>query len=361
MLIITEFVAAYNLLVHLVRSSSNLGQFLPRMCRNLAQPITSSPLHGPGLALTVLTTIFNILPQDDEIRYNVFSAVLGVVKSTGAFESLRHQLRSLDSWIALWETDEEDQRRLFLSISDAANQSGTPEESYIYLVRALRTFVGDEIDGEEAQELSIRALKTALSDSTHFDFQDLTSVDTVQALRRTDSTLFELLEIFNAEQLEEYNDFKDAHSGWIEGQGLDVGVLDRKMRLLTLASTAAASQSRSLHYSHIAKALQVPTEDVELWVIDVIRAGLVEGKLSQLNQTLLIHRSTYRVFGEKQWSEVSGRLDTWKSSLENVLTVVQAEREKVMREKEREVKEMELKTGNINARRAARDTVAFPD
>ena len=117
------------------------------------------------------------------------------------------------------------------------------------------------------------------------------------------------------------------------------------MRLLTLASLAASTPSRSLPYAHIARALQVPAEDVEMWVIDVIRAGLVEGKLSQLNQTFLIHRSTYRVFGEKQWTEVQGRLDTWRGSLNAVLEVVRSERIKMAGERERELRELE---GRVN-------------
>ena len=117
------------------------------------------------------------------------------------------------------------------------------------------------------------------------------------------------------------------------------------MRLLTLASLAASTPSRSLPYAHVARALQVPGEDVEMWVIDVIRAGLVEGKLSQLNQTFLIHRSTYRVFGEKQWTEVQGRLDTWRGSLNGVLEVVRNERIKMASERERELRELE---GRVN-------------
>ena len=117
------------------------------------------------------------------------------------------------------------------------------------------------------------------------------------------------------------------------------------MRLLTLASLAASTPSRSLPYAHVARALQVPAEDVEMWVIDVIRAGLVEGKLSQLNQTFLIHLSTYRVFGEKQWTEVQGRLDTWRGSLNGVLEVVRNERIKMASERERELRELE---GRVN-------------
>ncbi|MCJ1421848.1 hypothetical protein MMC32_008215 [Xylographa parallela] len=336
-----EFIAAYNLLVHLVRQSPNLDKFLPKICQNLSAPITSSPLNGPGLALSVLTTIFNILPADNDTRYHVFMAVLRVVRGSSSFDALKSQLKNMDLWIEQWETDEEDQRKLYLSIAEVAEEASEDEQAYLYLLRALRTISAEEASSDEARLLSIRALKAALLHSSHFDFQDLTALDSIQALRKSDAVHFELLEIFNAELLDDYNDFTDEHDGWIEEQGLDTSVLYRKMRLLTLASLAASTQSRSLPYQQISRALQVPSEDVEMWVIDVVRAGLVEGKLSQLNQTFLIHRSTYRVFGEKQWTEVQGRLDTWRSSLEGVLGVVRQEREKVIREKERELKELE--------------------
>lgn len=270
-------------------------------------------------------------------------AILRVVRSSSSFEALKPQLKNIDSWVVQWETDEEDQRKLYLGIADVASEAGEDDQAYSYLLRSLRTFTADEVTSDEARELSIRALKSALLHPSHYDFQDLTALDSIQALRKSDPTHFELLEIFNADLLDDYNDFTDEHDGWVEEQGLDTSILYRKMRLLTLASLAASIQSRSLPYQHISRALQIPSEDVEMWVIDVIRAGLVEGKLSQLNQTFLIHRSTYRVFGEKQWTEVQGRLDTWRSSLEGVLAVVRQEREKVFHEKERELKEVEAR------------------
>ncbi|KAI4167024.1 MAG: hypothetical protein LQ343_007549 [Gyalolechia ehrenbergii] len=340
-----EFIAAYNLLVHLVRQSPNLNIFLPKICQNLSAPVSSSPTNGPGLALSVLTTIFNILPQDNDVRYHVFLAILRVIRSSGSFELLRPQLKNLDDWITQWETDEEDQRKLYLTIAEVAEEASEEEQSYLYLLRALRTIPTDEASSPEARQLSIRALKSALSYPTHFDFQDLTSLDSVQALRKSDTIIFELLEIFNAQVLDDYSDFKDEHEDFIPSQNLSDEILVRKMRLLTLASLAASTQSRSLPYQYIARALQIPSEDTEIWVIDTIRAGLVEGKLSQLNQTFLVHRSTYRVFGEKQWTEVQGRLDTWRASLEGVLAVVRGEREKMVKERERELREVE---GRVN-------------
>ena len=296
---------------------------------------------GPALALTILTTIFNILPEDSEIRYHIFLEILKLVRQTNNFEALRPQLENLDFWIQLWETDAEDQQSLYLQICDAAAAANDPSESYAYLLRALRTIPASDAASSNSKTLALRALKAALSHPTHFTFQDLTSLDAIQALRKSEPDWFELLELFNAELLDDYKDFLDSHENFLEESGLNPSLLLRKIRLLTLASLAASTPSRSLPYQQIARALQIPSEDVEMWVIDVIRAGLVEGKLSQLNSTFLIQRATYRVFGEKQWTEVQGRLDTWRTSLEGVLAVVKREKVKMLSEKEKEAKDLE--------------------
>ncbi|KAF2749808.1 eukaryotic translation initiation factor 3 subunit M [Sporormia fimetaria CBS 119925] len=342
-----EFIAAYNLLIHLISQSPNVGQLLPRVCSNLTAPITSSPANGAGLALSVLSTIFNTLPPTNDLRFHILLTIVRVIRATSNFETLRPQLKQIDQWLENWEADEEERRKLYLAVSETAADAGEEEQSYNYLLRALRTFPSEEASSPEARELSLRALKTALTHPNHFDFQDLTDLDSIQALRNSDPVHFQLLEIFTSDNLDDFNDFKDEHNGWVEQSGLDAAALDRKMRLLTLASIAAtAGQTRSLPYAHIAKALQVPAEDVEMWVIDVIRAGLVEGKLSQQNQTFLIHRSTYRVFGENQWREVASRLDLWRNSLTNVLSLIQQEKERFAQEKEQESKQAEQKFEN---------------
>jgi len=122
-----EFTAAYNLLVFLVIQSPSVNIFLPKICENLSKPITSSPINGPGLALNILTTVFNLLSPDNEVRFNVFQAVLRLVKTTGLFEMLRPQLKKLDAWLLEWDVDEEDQRKLFGQIADVAEDAGEEE------------------------------------------------------------------------------------------------------------------------------------------------------------------------------------------------------------------------------------------
>ncbi|KAI1497379.1 hypothetical protein F5X99DRAFT_421424 [Biscogniauxia marginata] len=341
-----EFTAAYNLLVYLVLQSENVEMFLPRICDNLSKPVTSSPVHGPGLALNALTNIFNMLPPDHELRFNVFMAILRFLKLHGMFENLKRYLPNLDGWLKEWDVDDEDKRKLYESIAEAASDSGDEETSYEFVLKALRTFDEEETKSEEAQRISLRAIKTALLSPTHYDFQDLLVVPAVQALSDSQPVYFELLSIFAEKDLEDYNDFREEHEGFIEKEQFDSEKLQKKMRLLTFASLAARTTTREIPYDEITKALQISTEEVELWTIDVIRAGLVEGRLSQLKKVFLVHRTTYRVFGEKQWRELGDRVDGWRSTLRNVITALRREQANVEAQKKRDQEEIERKLAN---------------
>ncbi|PHH85864.1 hypothetical protein CDD83_11082 [Cordyceps sp. RAO-2017] len=210
----------------------------------------------------------------------------------------------------------------------------------------MRTFDSDdkeEVTSEEAQRLSLRAVKMAILSPSYFLYQDLRAIPSVQALSDSHAVYSQLLDIFAEQDLEDYNDFNEEHEGWVEAQKLDHEKLHRKMRLLTFASLAAATPSREIEYGKIAKALQIPRDDVERWAIDIIRAGLVEGKLSQQRGMFLVHKVTYRVFGQKQYQELATRVDHWRATLQNVLGVLRQEQTNAKAQKEREVQELERK------------------
>lgn len=180
----------------------------------------------------------------------------------------------------------------------------------------------------------------AISSPTRFDFQDLRALPSVQALSDSQPVYSQLLDIFTEQDLEDYNDFREEHEGWIEKEKLDHEKLQRKMRLLTFASLAASTPNREIPYANIAKALQIPSEDVEMWTIDVVRAKLVEGRLSQKQKVFLVHRTTYRVFGEKQWRELGTRIDQFKLVVDRLTSTVrraQAEVEQARKAEEEQL------------------------
>lgn len=219
----------------------------------------------------------------------------------------------------------------------------TCSTSYEFVLKAVHTFGKDELASADAQRLALRAVKQALVSPTHYDFSDLMALPAVQALSDSNPVYFELLEICAEKDLEDYNDFNEEHNDFIEKEKLDGTVLYRKMRLLTFASLAAAQPSREIPYQSITKALQIPDNEIELWAIDVIRAGLVEGKLSQREKVFLVHRTVYRVFGEKQWRELSDRVEGWRRTIATVASALRKEQANAESARKREQEELERK------------------
>ncbi|KEZ44378.1 Eukaryotic translation initiation factor 3 subunit M [Scedosporium apiospermum] len=346
-----EYTAASNLMIYLVLQSQDPRRYLPTLCNTFAKPITTSPHNGVGLSLNALTTVFNLLPSENPIRARVFLEILKFLKRHAMFDTLRPYLPHLEQWNETWGTDEDFQRSMYEEIAEIASEAGFPEESRRYIIKALRSFDSDdkeELSTEEAQNLALRAIRTALLSNTQYLYQDLRGIPVIEALSDSHPVYYQLLEVFAEQDLEDFNDFNDEHEGWIEEQKLDYDRLYRKMRLLTFASLAAATPSREIPYSNIVRALRIPEEEVEMWTIDAIRAGLVEGKLSQQRKTFLVHKVTYRVFGTKQWQELSTRVDNWKSTLTTVLETLLQGRADVKAQQEREVQELERKLAQAN-------------
>ena len=100
----------------------------------------------------------------------------------------------------------------------------------------------DSASEADPQTLAKRVLITALTNPTVTDFTPLAASDAIQGLRKTDSDLVELLEIFSSDDYASYKEFTSEHS--LSSIGLPDSASDAlstKIRLLTLASIAAAS------------------------------------------------------------------------------------------------------------------------
>lgn len=169
----------------------------------------------------------------------------------------------------------------------------------------------------ESVTLAKDIVDRAITMENFFAFEDLLQYTAIQKLKGTASE-YELLDVFLNGTLTTYQTFATSHASLIKNADSNI----HKMRLLSLASLGSENLSRELTYADIAKNLQIPEEEVEMWVIDVIRAGLVEAKLDQLNKTVIVHRSIYRVFGQEQWKKLSTSLSAWKENLNEILAVV---------------------------------------
>ncbi|KAI9000684.1 PCI-domain-containing protein [Trametes punicea] len=272
----------------------------------------------------ILSNLFNSIPRRSPLRLSVYETLLEYASAHDELELLGISQTEVDKWLSEWEVSPEEKSGFLKLLVHAFAKAGQAVTSYQYqlsYVRSLRP------SSPIAQSAAIDAVAAALRLSSYFDFDALYRLDAVVAAK--DHELFSLLQVFLNEGLPEYLAWADSHPDVLGKYELDGAVLGWKIRLLTLATLGFQNMGRDVPYSLIASALQVEPSQVESWVIDAIRAGLLSGKLSQTTQTLHVTRATARAFERAQWELLEKRLQTWKAGLASVLEVVSASRKKV--------------------------------
>lgn len=310
-----EFESAYNLLVTIVLRDDDKTNM-----ETVLKTLITEPTQKTVLKFKVLSNVFNILPANSPTRLTVFTSIVDLAVANDDMDLVLPQLQYVPSWISEWGVGVGPERTLLLSLATHLKESGNQYQSLDFLLKYLTTFntYASELDSQKTHATKAIVDSIALSDV--LNFENLLKIDAVQHLKG--QKVYDLLSVFMNGNVQDYRALVSKNAGLIKELGLDEEEALRKIRLLSLASLGSENLARELSYQEIAKALEVDESDVELWVIDVIRAGLVEAKLNQVSRIVIISRSIYRTFGTPQWQQLSQRLSGWKQSLTEILQVL---------------------------------------
>ncbi|KAG7097359.1 hypothetical protein E1B28_004710 [Marasmius oreades] len=283
----------------------------------ILKAVSSAPSEQNFVKYRVLSNLFNALPRTSPLRLSVYQTLLDIATSNDELDFLQLSRADVEYWLEECEVAQEEKSGFLKSIADAYAKFDQVTISYTYSLSYLQSLPSSSAEGRKA---AINVITTALRLPSVLDFDALFRLDAVVACK--DDELFSLLRVFLSGGLTEFEAWEASHPQVLAKHNLERAQLEHKIKLLTLASLGFKNVGQDLPYSKIAEAIQVDISEIEKWVIDVIRAGLLWGKLSQTKQTLQIIRSTARTFERDQWEALEKRLLAWKSGLNNVLEVV---------------------------------------
>lgn len=68
-------------------------------------------------------------------------------------------------------------------------------------------------------------------------------------------------------------------------------------------------------------ALQVKEDAVESWVVRAITTGLIDARMDQQAQTVIVSRSTERVFDAAAWKNLHTTLTNFRQTVSTLLSV----------------------------------------
>lgn len=307
-----DYEPAHNLFIHILLASDDLSKHITTVLSN----ITRVPdfTNAANVTYNILTTLYNVVPTQH--RLPIFKATLKICKDHELYEVMASRFKDMPKLLKAWNASPEESRDIYVMLAEL--HEAADERQSEFLIRAVETFSND--DG--SKEVTVKAVNVALNEEERLSFDDLLVLPPVKGLQKSSPAHFELLELLSNGSFADYKSFASSKESFFTENAISQSTLEHKFKVLTIASLAARQDNRKLRYGDVAAALEIPEAEVEMWIIETIKSGLIEGKLSQPSSLFLVHRATYRTFEHEQWEEVSAKLASWKESLQEILIVI---------------------------------------
>lgn len=315
---------AFTIICNLVKKPENIDQ-VHEMADLIVSKITQHPNDKPALRLKILFNLYNLL-ENPYSRFFVYMKALNLAVNGKVTEHVLPSFKNIDNFLAEWNLGIKDQRELFLTISNVLKESkSSAKESFQFLTKYLATFSDEESHTvNESKEEAARAIIDFVKAPDMFQC-DLLDMPAVAQLEKDSkyALVYQLLKIFLTQKLDAYLDFHAANSALLKSYGLNHEDCIAKMRLMSLVDLASG-ESGQIPYSLIRETLRIDDSEVESWVVKAITVKLMDCKIDQMNEIVIVSRCTERVFGSHQWVMLRGKLATWRANTTNLIHTIQA-------------------------------------
>lgn len=327
-----EFEPAFYLLLHIASELSSSQEVLD----NAESPIIkvlleTDPAQPPSLRdrrsiksatiLSVLSTIFNLVPGASKTRITLLKEILRVIKTSGIdFALIQDNVSSnLIHWLKQANSDDSEIRSIFWQLINLDNQFSKKS------LDLIKSFTNQyELNSGELNQLITFALS-----SQQVDVSFLVNNNVAQALKNEQQ---QLSTIFNKYVRGEIITIEEIPTE------LPADFIHKKSKILNLAKYFADASSSPEHDDIVFKYSEIPNVqsgvEFEQLLIEAIKAGVIEGKLNQVEESFYLSRvNRFILAGEdnsKNWIAVKAALQQWKDALTNIDEAVAGARESIV-------------------------------
>ncbi|KAJ8023927.1 Eukaryotic translation initiation factor 3 subunit M [Holothuria leucospilota] len=302
----------------LFNSILSLLIYLPLEDMNILVPKVSEHLVAAGdgqmcdLRLKILSSLFHGVGEQNPLSYTVYSSMLQVAAQAKSCELLQTELEQVRDWIKIWQLAQEQTCNLLRLLYEALKESKQSEKASKVMVELLGTYTED--NASQARDEAHRCIVNALADPNVYLFDHLLTLRPVKFLEG--ERIHELLTIFVSGNLQMYQDFYNTNRDFIQTLALNHEDTIHKMRILTFMGMAV--DQKELSFDQIEQALKMQEEEVERFIIEVVKSKMAQVKIDQKNRKVFVSYVTHRTFGKHQWQQLRDILTSWQKNLAHI-------------------------------------------
>jgi len=286
------------------------------------EKLTKAP--SPKMAavcLKVLQNLFAGIGEHSLLCYDVYCSLVRAAGQTDSIHMVFKDLNKLKSWLIEMKVSTEKMQKLLRLLHEVLLECKQSELAAKVMIELLGTYTED--NASQARDDAHKCIVTSLGDPSAFLMDHLLALKPVRFLEG--ELIHDLLTIFVSEKLSSYLTFYSINKDFVNSLGLSHEQNIQKMRLLTFMQMA--ENRREIPFTVIESELQLKHEEVEGFIIDVLRTKLARAKIDELQQRVIVGSTMHRTFSKPQWQQLREILTRWQHDL----SLVQSQMHTVVR------------------------------
>lgn len=276
--------------------------------------------------LSILSTIFNLIPKTSKTRIYVIKQILKVIKTSEIeFNAIEDNISAnLVNWLQESNALEDEIKGIFWDFIALDKSHSLKSLNFI------KTFTHDFAVSES--ELA-KLIKFALV-SKVVDVSFLVNNNVASALKNSNDKLSQLFTNYVKGEILSIEDVSSADSS------LPADFIHQKSRILNLARFFARKSLSSDHDDIVFKYSEIENVsssiELEELLVEAIKAGVLEGKINQIDENFFLTRvNRFILAGEEEanvenWNLVKNSLQQWLDSITNIDDIVRTTRENLV-------------------------------
>jgi len=277
------------------------------------EKLTKAPSNNIGMTcLKVLWSLYQSLNEDSPMRFHVYHALVVLAGRTQQIDTVYKDMDTLKSQFTGCPLTNEQMQKLLKLLHEVLRLCKRSEEASQVMIELLGTYTTE--NASQAREETHRCIVASLGDPNTFLLDHLLQLKPVKFLEG--ELIHDLLKIFVSEKLEAYQKFYEGHREFVNSLGLKHEDNLTKMKLLTFMQLAETKSE--IKFGEIQQHMQIGENEVEEFLIDVLKTKLVRAKIDQSNQVIHVSSTMHRTFTKEHWHKLHSLLNNWKSNLHTI-------------------------------------------
>lgn len=141
----------------------------------------------------------------------------------------------------------------------------------------------------------------------------------VQDLQKTSADLYTFFKFFLNEDIATFGKNLSKNKGVMDKNAISTDHATQKkqyIQICSLGQDANAESSTSgkvLKFSELVSLLQISADDVEEWAIEAINNDIIDARIDQINEEIVIKTCRQRHLNNDEWNKVKTRISAWKA------------------------------------------------